>query len=137
MASHRALKQWSLTSNEIITSIEVWENNLKYNLSPGPNFASFLMAGTSWGKKTNASPLSGFTNDGNLFLTSQRMTAAQKVAHLETMLVQIANYAPVLLKNSIGKNSTSINGVWQTIRQYYSLQWTGQDPVSWTLPAFP
>ena len=41
------------------------------------------------------------------------------------MLGQIANYAPIISRNSIVKISTSINGVWQTIRQHYGLQSTG------------
>ena len=78
-----------------------------------------------WGKKTNASPLRGFINDSETVPATQRRTAAQKVAHLEMMLGQIANYAPIISRNSIVKNSTSINGVWQSIRQHYGLQSTG------------
>jgi hypothetical protein len=55
----------------------------------------------------------------------QRRTAAQKVTHLEMMLGQIANYAPVISRNTIVRNSTSISGVWQAIRQHYGLQSTG------------
>ena len=124
MTSHRAPKQWSLTSNETITSIEAWENNLKYILSLDPNFADFLTDGSSWGKKTNASPLRGFSNDPESVPATRRRTAAQKVTHLEMMLGQIANYSPIISRNSIVKNSTSINGVWQAIRQHYGLQST-------------
>lgn len=125
MTSHRAPKQWSLSSNETITSIEAWENNLKYILSLDPNFADFLTDGSSWGKKTNATPLRGFSNDPESVPTARRRTAAQKVTHLEMMLGQIANYAPIISRNSIVKNSTSISGVWQSIRQHYGLQLTG------------
>ena len=41
------------------------------------------------------------------------------------MFGQIANYAPFISRSSIVKNSTSISGVWQTIRQHYGLQLTG------------
>ena len=41
------------------------------------------------------------------------------------MLGQIANYAPIISRSSIVRNSTSISGVWQTIRQHYGLQLTG------------
>ncbi|XP_068706826.1 uncharacterized protein [Montipora foliosa] len=125
MTSHRAPKQWSLSSNETITSIKAWENNLKYILSLDPNFADFLTDGSSWGKKTNATPLRGFSNDPESVPTARRRTAAQKVTHLEMMLGQIANYAPIISRNSIVKNSTSISGVWQSIRQHYGLQLTG------------
>ena len=125
MTSHRAPKQWSLSSNETITSIDAWENNLKYILSLDPNFAEFLTDGSSWGKKTNATPLRGFSNDPESVPAARRRTAAQKVTHLEMMLGQIANYAPIISRSSIVKNSTSISGVWQAIRQHYGLQLTG------------
>jgi predicted transposase YbfD/YdcC len=125
MAAFRAPKQWSLTTTETITSIEAWENNLKYILSLDHNFASFLTADATWLKKTNASPLRGFTNDAEDIPQIQRRNAAQKVTHLEMMLGQIANYAPVISRNTIVRNSTSISGVWQAIRQHYGLQSTG------------
>ena len=126
MTSHRALKQWLLSLNETITSIEAWENNyLKYILFLDPNFADFLTDGSSWGKKTNAMPLRGFSNDPESVLAARRRTAAQKVTYLEVMLGQMANYAPIISQNSIVKNSFSISGVWQTIRQHYDLQLTG------------
>ena len=110
MTSHRAPKQLSLSSNETITSIEARENNLKYILSLDPNFSDFLIDGLSWGKKTNTTPLRGFSNDlGSA--PAVRRTAAQKVTHLEMMLGQIANYAPIISRSSIVKNSTSISGI--------------------------
>jgi len=78
MTSQRAPKQWSLTSNETITSLEAWENNLKYILSLDSNFADFLTDGTSWGKKMNASPLRDFSNDNKSVPAPRRRTAAQK-----------------------------------------------------------
>ena len=124
MTSHRLPKQWSRSSNESITSIEAWKNNLKYILSFDPNFADFLTDRSLWGKKTNATPLRDCPNDRESVPAARRRTAAQKVTHLETMLGQITNYAPVISRNSIIKNSTSISGVWQTIRQHYGLQLT-------------
>ena len=121
MTSHRAPKQWSLSLNETITSIEACENNLKYILSLDPNFADCLTDGSAWGNKTNASPLRGFSNNPESVPAARRRTATQKVTHLEMMLGQIANYAPIISQNSIVKNSTSISGVWQTIRQQKAL----------------
>jgi hypothetical protein len=40
-------------------------------------------------------------------------------------LAKLANYAPVISRNTIVRNSTSISGVWQAIRQHYGLQSTG------------
>ena len=41
------------------------------------------------------------------------------------MFRQIANYAPIISRDSILRNSTSSNGFWQTIRQHCGLQSTG------------
>ena len=125
MASIRAPKQWALTKQETITSFEAWRQNLQYILSLVPNFASFLLEDTTWLRKTSSSPLRGFENDGEDVLAANRRTAAQKVTHLELMLGQIANYCPVISRNIIVKNSTSVNGIWQAIRAHYGFQSTG------------
>ena len=125
MANARAPKQWSLTTNETISSIEAWENNLKYILSLDPNFACFLTDGATWLKKTNAARLRGFTDDNEDVPTVQRRTVAQNVTHFEMMLGQIANFAPIISRNTIVGNSTSVTAVWQAIRQHYGLQSTG------------
>ena len=41
------------------------------------------------------------------------------------MLGQIANYSPVLSRNTIVRNSTSVKSVWQNVRLHYSSQATG------------
>lgn len=41
------------------------------------------------------------------------------------MLGQIANYCPVISRNTIVRNSTSIDSIWQAIRLHYSFQTTG------------
>ena len=65
------------------------------------------------------------TTDPEFVSAARRRTAAQKVTQLEMMLGQIANYAPIISRSSIVKNSRSISGDWQTIRQHYGLQLTG------------
>ena len=110
---------------EKLVGVEAWENNLKYIMSLDPNFADFLTDGSSWGKKTNATPLRGFSNDPESVPAARGRTAAQKVTHLQMMLGQIANYAPIISRNLLVKNSTSVSGVCQTIRQHYGLQLTG------------
>ena len=108
MAATRAPKQWSLTKNETITSFEAWRQNLKYTLSLDPNFAIFLVDGTTWTKKVPANPTRGLTDDGEEVPAASRRNAAQKVAHLELMLGQIANYCPIISRNVIIKQSTSV-----------------------------
>ena len=56
---------------------------------------------------------------------AQQLTAAQKNAHLDLLLGQIANFCPVISRNSIVKHSTSLNDIWQKIRQHYGFQSTG------------
>ena len=41
------------------------------------------------------------------------------------MLGQIANYCPVISRNTIVKNSTSMSSIWQAIRLHYGFQSTG------------
>ena len=125
MASIRAPKQWTLTKHESINTFEAWKQNLQYVLSLDPNFAGFLVDGFTWLKKTNATPLRGLTNDGTEVDEELRRTAAQKCAHLELMLGQIANYCPVISRNTIVKNSTSIKGIWQSIRLHFGFQTSG------------
>jgi hypothetical protein len=121
----RAPKQWSLTKEETITSFESWKQNLKYVLSLDRNFAEFIQEGTEWEKKTRNEPLRGFEDDGEDVEQAQRRTAAQKVIHLELMLGQIANFCPVISRNTIVKNSTSLENVWQSIRAHFGFQTTG------------
>ena len=63
------------------------------------------------GQKKNATPLRGFSNNRESVPAARRRTAAQKVTHLEMMLGQIVNYAPIISRSLIVKNSTSISGV--------------------------
>ena len=122
MASGRAPRQWSLTEQETITSFEAWRQNLQYILSLDQDFASFLLEDAFWLRKTSTTPLRGFEDDSEAVPESKRRTAAQKVTHLELMLGQIANYCPVISRNTIVKNSTSLSAIWQSIRAYFGFQ---------------
>ena len=121
----RAPKQWCLTKVETVTSFESWRQNLQYVLALDPNFATLLQEQTSWKKKSRNDPYRGFEDDGDDVPEGKRKTAAQKVTILELMLGQIANYCPVISRNTIVKNSTSISNIWQSIRLHYGFQSTG------------
>ena len=41
------------------------------------------------------------------------------------MLGQIANYCPIISRSTLVKNSTSLEFIWQTIRQHFGFQVTG------------
>ena len=54
-----------------------------------------------------------------------RKTAVQKAATLRLMLGQIANFATVVSRNQIVKNSTSLPVIWSLLREHYGFQSTG------------
>ena len=89
-----------------------------YILSLDPNFARFL--DSSWETKTTANPTRGLIASKNPYVS-----VAQKNAHLELMLGQVANYCPVISRNSIIKNSISLNEIWQKIRQHFGFRSSG------------
>ena len=104
-------KQWQLTKIERITSYERWRQNLTYILDK--NFVPFLHA--TWQKQSV----------GVAAPEAQRLTAAQKNAHLDLLLRQIGNFCPVISRNSIVKHSTSLNDIWQKICEHYGFQSAG------------
>jgi len=120
MASSRAPKQHVLTTSETLTSFEAWKSNLVYILSLDNTFAPFLES--TWLKSKN-NPTRGLHDDG--LLANDGRTAAQKKIQLELMLGMIANYAPVISRNTIIKQSTSLASVWTLIKQHYHFQSTG------------
>lgn len=108
-ASPQAPKQWQLTKIGTITSYESWRQSLLYVLSLNKNFVPFL--DVTWQKQTAANPRRGLTNDGTAVPEAQRLTAAQKNGHLDLLIGQIANFCPVISRNSIVKHSTSLNNM--------------------------
>ena len=120
---HVAPKPRELTRDETFVSFRNWCHTLRYRLSLNTNFAPFLK--TTWGKKTAQNPLRGLTNDGDDVEQAARKTAAQKEEQLNFMLEQVASFAPVISRNSIVKNSTSLDDIWQKLRQHYNFQTTG------------
>ena len=124
-STHRAPKQWCLSKVETINGFENWKQNLLYTLSLDSNFAPFLADGVTWLKKNRAQPLRGLESDGEAVPLSRRLTARQKANFLELMLGQIANYCPIISRSTLVKNSTSLEFMWQTIRQHFGFQVTG------------
>ena len=108
MAVPCAPKQWCLTERETINSFENRRQNLLYILSLDPGFAPFIDEASTWLDQTKSQPLSGFVDDGTDVPAARRRTAANKVNGLELMLGQIANYCPVIARNTLVKNSTSL-----------------------------
>ena len=121
--STRAPKQWSLSKTENITTFEAWRQNLLYILSLDSNFADFLSETFTWEKKTPIFPTRGLSNDPPEQTNSR--TAQQKMIHLELMLGQIANYCPIISRNIIVRQSTSLSFIWQAIRLHFGIQSSG------------
>ena len=124
-ATPLAPKQWCLTKVETITSFENWRQNLVYTLSLDAQLAPFLLDGATWLKKTKNSPLRGFTDDGFSVPKASCRTAQQKVSMLELMLGQMANYCPIISRNTIVENSTSMGSIWSAIRLHFGFEATG------------
>ena len=112
-ATSRAPKQWCLTTNETVNSFESWKNNLVYTLSCDDTFKD--MIDTEWKKKSKTTLNRGFTG----------ATAARKATTLELMLGQIANFCPIISRNTIINKSTSLKSIWQEIRLHYGFQSSG------------
>ncbi|XP_039264413.2 uncharacterized protein LOC120340183 [Styela clava] len=125
MAAVKAPKQWPLKKCETITSFETWRQNLLYTLALDNNFTPFLAPDVQWEKQTEANPLRGLTDDGEAVAEDRRKSAIQKNATLELMLGQIANYCPIMSRNTIVKNSTSLNCIWQALRMHFGFHTTG------------
>ena len=76
-------------------------------------------------KKSASNPTRGFVDDAVGPDGNVQRNAQQKVVSLERMLGQIANYCPIIARNSIVKHSEGIDGIWQTIRLHFGIQTTG------------
>ena len=96
-----------------------------YTLHQDGAFSPDLEPGKSWQARGRSSTTRGFTDDGENIAADKRQTAQQKVAILEMMLGQIANYCPVISRNTIAKSSKSISQIYQTIRLHYGFQSSG------------
>lgn len=123
-STHRAPKQWCLSKVETINSFERWKQNLIYTLSLDSNFTPFLAKGVTWQKKTKAQPLRGFVDDGKSVAATKRLTAQQKTNFLDDARTD-RKILPHYFKKHPVKNSTSLEFIWQTIREHFGFQVTG------------
>ena len=121
-ATYHAPKQWCLGKEETAESLESWKHNLIHTLSSDPLLAPFLKDSATWLKKTRSNHTRGLVDDPDDTPAEIRRTAVQKVIHLEFCLGQIANFAPVISRNAIIRNSTSVTSVWHVLYQHYGFQ---------------
>ena len=108
----RVPPMWSLSKDETITSFEAWKGNFLYTLNLDDNFSQFLN-GQTWDKKIKGgAPYRGLQN-------------SQQENFLNLMLGQISNYVPVISRNTILQNSSSIESIWHVIKSHYGFQSSG------------
>ena len=122
-SNNRAPKQWQLTPNETLNTFTNWKENLIYTLSLDASFKPYLKDSVTWGKQTSTSPNRGFTDDETG--SANAKSKEEKTATLNLMLGQIANYSTVISRNQIIKSSTSLNDIWNKIREHYGFHCTG------------
>ena len=121
--SNKAPKQWPLTKTETLNTYNNWKANIIYTLSLDQNFTPFLANNATWEKETTANPNRGLQDDAAD--ATNRKTKEQKVIQLNLMLGVIANYATVISRNQIIKESTSLASIWSKLRLHYGFQTTG------------
>lgn len=80
-------------------------------------------------KKTKQDLLRGFHDDDEDIPVAQRRTAQQKINMLELMLGQVANYCPIISRNTIVRASTCVDSTWNAIHLHFGFQVTGVHPI--------
>ena len=119
MVRNNPIKPWNLQNNETIDSLEKWKTNMVSVLSLDTYYASFLVPGIKWLKYSSQNPHRGLSDDNYANAQMAGTTAKQKLGNLYAMLEFIASYCPVEIHDTIVRDSTSIEFVWQAIRNYY------------------
>jgi len=125
-----------LTTEETFTSFTNWQQTLLYTLGLDNRFSSYINDGIEW--EDGDSINHGFVDDvarqipnpnGGPHIADPDQvirTAADKVRILHLMLGQIANYCNVIARHQIMYESTSLDSIWDMIREHYGFHVTGQ-----------
>ena len=122
----RAPKQWALGKQETVTTFNAWKDNLLYILSLESKFALYLQPDAQWAKYTTTNPNRGYTDDAGASSTPPTgLKKEEKVKNLQLFLGQIANYATIISRNQIVRNSTSLKDIFSKLREHYGLQTSG------------
>ena len=109
-----------LTQQETQASLDTWRETLLFNLTLDGTFELFLGDNVTW--KSEAEPDRGLTTDTT---GDNKKTAKQKLAILNRMLGSIASYAPVISRQFIMKEATSLDAIWHRLRIYYGFRKSG------------
>ena len=95
-----------------------WKQKLYYTLCQDEKFSPFVAEGATWLKFTKTAPNRGLQQVGS-------RSVADLLASLTSMLELIASYCPIVSRNSIVRNSTSLTSIWEMIREHFGFQSTG------------
>ena len=110
-----------LTPTETQSSLDVWRETLIFHLTLDGSFEEFLEDDFSWGSTKVANR--GLTADKND--DPNPKTAKQKASILKLMLGTIASYAPIISREYIVSEATSLNDIWGRLRIHYGLRKSG------------
>ena len=141
MNIHHGPKLKPLTTNESLSSLEVFKSNILYGLRLNPDFRDYLEDGVIFGKKTRANPsrdLVDIFKEREVIVeneaTKERKVRKEKYLHkskeercrdVDLLLEQVANYCPHVPRTDITKDCRSVKEVFNTIRVFYNKQITG------------
>ena len=109
----KAAKPWKLGEEETFSSFSGWKSNLMGHIRREEEWKQFIPDDedhpVTWGALNSQNLLRGFTGG----------TAQAKVDNLNDLLAYISSYAPSFLATDIEKNCTSLEEIWQCVREYY------------------
>lgn len=121
-----------LAETETLSSIERWRQNVLYLLRLNEEFRPFMGDSVVFGKKSRSHPCRGFTddtktekNEADEDVVTVTVSKEDKCFTVDLMLDQIANFAPLIPRNDITRDSGSLKEVWSKIRLYHNLEKSG------------
>lgn len=117
----KAPKPWMLTEDESFSSFRNWKRTIIYNLKAEKKYTAFLKANVTWEAFTSANPDRGQADDEDM-AAEGAVSKEVKAENLNDMLGYIAQYSPVELNTEISCNNTSLDEVWQSIRDYFGFK---------------
>ena len=92
-------------------------------------FRPYLVAGFRWGKKSRLKETRDLVDIPEVktegVVTTPKKSKEERAIEVDLMLDQIANFAPVIPRNDVIKDSATMDEVFQKIRLFYNLQSTG------------
>ena len=115
--SKQVIKPSELTKTETFYTFQAWKQKLLYFLRADSTFVHFV--DRKWQKYSATNPHRGFADD------LVKGTKEVQNSRLENMLEFVASYAPVISRNTIVKQSTSLDYIFQKLREHYGFQSSG------------